>query len=300
MTICVASAPVSWGIFEFTGSAPRYSFEQVLDEMAAAGYTGTELGPWGYLPTDPTRLKEELDKRSLQLVSAFVPIRFADPGALDMGESIALRTGELLHALGCKIIVLADDNLSIQNRADRAGRIHHEDGLSAGGWKIFASGVDRIARRLMDQYGIAVAFHHHCGGFVETPAEIDRLMELTRPELVGLCLDTGHWVYGGGDSQALDPIKKYGRRINHLHFRDCDPAVTARARTEEMPYLDAVAAGLFCELGKGSVDFRAVVEQTNALGFDGYAVVEQGILPEMNTPLDSAKRNRAYLRSIGL
>jgi inosose dehydratase len=300
MAIRVASAPVSWGIFEFTGSAPRRPFEQVLDEMAAAGYTGTELGPWGYLPTDPARLKEELDKRSLHIVSAFVTIRFADPGALDAGESVALRSGALLHALGCKIIVLADDNLSIQNRADRAGRIRHEDGLSAGGWKIFASGVDRVARCLMDQYGMAVAFHHQCGGFVETPAEIDRLMELTRPELVGLCLDTGHWVYGGGDSQALDPIKKYGRRINHMHFRDCDPAVAARARTEEMAYLDAVAAGLFCQLGRGSVDFKAIVEQTNALGFDGYAVVEQGVSSEKDTPLDSAKRSRAYLQSIGV
>src|SRR5689334_7739343 len=102
MTIRIASAPVSWGIFEFTGLVPKYTYEQVLDEMAEAGYTGTELGPWGYLPTDPNLLRQELDKRGFKMLGAFVPIRFADPNTLAEGEQIALRTGKLLHALDCR------------------------------------------------------------------------------------------------------------------------------------------------------------------------------------------------------
>jgi inosose dehydratase len=298
MTIHVASAPVSWGIFEFTGITPKFTFEQVLNEMVEAGYTGTELGPWNYLPTDPAILRAELDKRGLKLLSAFVPVRFADPGALEAGEQTALTTGALLNALGCKIIVLADDNLSVQNRIDRSGRIQPADGLSTSGWKLYAEGVNRVAQSVMDKYGLAVAFHHHCGGFVETPAEVDKLMELTKPELVGLCLDTGHYMYGGGS--PVDAVQKYGKRINHLHFKDCDPAVLAKVREQGIGYMDAVAAGVFCELGKGGVDFPTIVKEMNGLDFEGYAVVEQDILPGMGTPFESAKRNRAYLRSIGL
>jgi inosose dehydratase len=300
MAIHIGNAPVSWGIFEFTGLTPKYTYTQVLDEMKEAGYTGTELGPWNYLPTDPTRLREELDKRGLKMLSAFVPTRFADPGALKAGEEVALRTGELLNAVGAKIVVLADDNLTVQNRIDRAGRIRPEDGLSAEGWKVFASGVNQVAQKLNDKYGMAVAFHHHCGGFVETPQEIERLMELTKPEIVGLCLDTGHYVYGGGSATAVDAVKKYGKRINHLHFKDCDPAVLARARKDGLPYLDAVGAGLFCELGKGSVDFKTIADEMNKLGYEGFAVVEQDMLPGLGTPFESAKRNRQYLRSIAL
>jgi inosose dehydratase len=300
MAIHIGNAPVSWGIFEFTGLTPKYTYTQVLDEMKAAGYTGTELGPWGYLPTDPARLRDELDKRGLKMLSAFVPTRFADPGALPAGEAVALRTGELLHALGAKIVVLADDNVTVQNRIDRAGRIRPEDGLSAEGWRTFANGVNQVAQKINDKYGMAVAFHHHCGGFVETPQEIDRLMELTKPEIVGLCLDTGHYVYGGGSASAVDAVKKYGKRINHLHFKDCDPAVLARVRKEELPYMRAVGEGLFCELGKGSVDFKAIADEMNKLGYEGFAVVEQDMLPGLGTPFESAKRNREYLRSIGL
>ncbi len=300
MTIRSGNAPVSWGIFEFTDIAPKYTYTQVLDEMREAGYTGTELGPWGFLPTDPARLCEELDKRGMKMISAFVPTRFADPGALPAGEEAALRTGELLHAAGARIIVLADDNGTVENRIDRAGSIRPEDGLSAEGWKVFAGGVNQVAQKLMDKYGLAVAFHHHCAGFVETPTEIDRLMELTKPEWVGLCLDTGHYVYGGGGASGVDAVKRYGKRINHLHFKDCDPNILARVRKEHLPYFEAVGAGVYCELGKGSVDFRAISDEMNKLGFDGFAVVEQDMLPGLGTPFESAKRNREYLRSIGL
>src|SRR5207248_3306762 len=162
--------------------------------------TGTELGPWGYLPTDPAKLREELDRRGLQLLAAFVPIRFAEPAAIGPSEDIALQTAALLAALGAKYVVLADDNMTSQVRIDRAGSIRPEDSLTNEQWKVYANGVNRVATKINDQYGLAVAFHHHCGGFIETPQEIERLMELTKPEIVGLCLDTGHYVFGGGNA----------------------------------------------------------------------------------------------------
>jgi inosose dehydratase len=250
------------------------------------------------LPTDPNKLREELDKRGLRMLSAFVPIRFADPSKLEEGEQVVLRTGALLNALGAKIIVLSDDNLANPNRATRAGRIRPEDGLDAEGWKTFTNGVNRAAQKLMDAYGMAMAFHHHCGGYIETPQEIERLMDMTKPELVGLCLDTGHYEFGGGNS--VEAVKKYGLRINHLHFKECDPQVLEQVRREGLGYTEAIAAGIFPELGQGSVDFKAIVDGMNALRFEGYAVVEQDILPGLGSPLESARRNREYLRKIGL
>ncbi len=298
MAIRVASAPVSWGILEFSGITPRYSYRQVLDEIAQTGYVGTDLGPWGYLPTDAAKLREELDKRNLALVSAFVPIRFADPAALPAGLEVALRTAALLKALGSRVLILSDDNLSDPNRAQHAGRIRPEDELDAESWKTFSGGVNQVARQLMDRFEMKVAFHHHCGGYIETPDEVERLMKLTDPDLVSLCLDTGHYAFGGGD--PVEAVEMYGKRITMLHFKDCDPEVWERVGHEGLSYLQAVEIGIFCELGQGDVDFPSVTEGLNALGYDGCGVVEQDILPGLGSPLESAKRNRDYLRSIGL
>lgn len=299
MAIHIASAPVSWGILEFTGMTPRYTYQNVLDEIKAAGYTGTELGPWGYLPTDPDTLRAELDQRALKLLSAFVPVRFADKSAHAEGEAVAVRTGKLLAALGCKIIVLADDNGSDPLRTTKAGSITSADGLDDAGWQTFSQGVDRVAQRVMDECGLAAAFHHHCAGWIETPAEVERLLNMTSPERVGLCFDTGHYAFGGGNPS--DAAERLGGRINHLHFKDCDPRVLERVRRDGLNYMQAVAAGVFPELGKGSVDFPAVIAWMKSHDYDGWGVVEQDILPrQAGSPLESARRNRQYLQTLGL
>ena len=123
-------------------------------------------------------------------------------------------------------------------------------------------------------------------------------MEMTDPEIVGLCLDTGHYTYGGGD--PLEALRRYRDRIWHVHFKDCHPDVAARARAEGWDYFQAVRHGVFCELGQGMVDFPAIVDELKSGGYDGWIVVEQDVLPEMGSPLASARRNREYLRSLGL
>ncbi len=299
MSIRIASAPVSWGILEFTGMTPQFSYGTVLDEIKAAGYTGTELGPWGYLPTEPDVLQAELERRGLKLLSAFVPIRFADPAAHAEGEASALRTAKLLSALHCTIIVLADDNGSDPKRTAKAGSITPEDGLDAAGWQTFSAGVNRVAQRVMEEYGLAVAFHHHCAGWIETPDEVTHLMEMTDPARVGLCFDTGHYAFGGGD--PTEAAEQLGSRINHLHFKDCDPQVLERVRRDGLNYMQAVAAGVFPELGKGHVDFPAVIAWLKMHDYDGWGVVEQDILPGGSAaPIESARHNRHYLQTIGL
>jgi inosose dehydratase len=298
MPIRIATAPVSWGILEFAGQSSQPPWEAVLDEMAAAGYTGTELGPYGYLPTEPEALRAALAARGLQLLSAFVPVRLAEPSSHAAGTETARRVGALLAACGCRHIVLSDDNAADPNRLKRAGRITPADGLDDESWRTLAEGVNTIARKMKEAFGLETVFHHHCAGFVETPDEVARLLELTDPGTVGLCLDTGHYVYGGGD--PVECIYRHGARVRYLHFKDADPGVMARARTEGWDYFQAVAAGVFCELGRGCVNFADVIAAMNELNYDGWAVVEQDIVAGMGTPLESARRNRAYLRGSGL
>jgi inosose dehydratase len=298
--IRVANAPCSWGILEFDRSAPAASYAQVLDEIHQTGYAGTELGDWGFMPTDPGRLREEVARRHLHLIGGFLPVPLADAATHSEGIATALRTARLLREAGDSdaVIVLSDDNARVTAREQHAGRITREHGLAPEQWETFARGADRLARAVRDETGLRTVFHEHCGGYVETEAEIDELMARTDPSLVGLCLDTGHIVYGGGD--PLKVLDRHASRVWHVHFKDCDPAVASTARTTNLGYLSAVRNRLFCELGAGGVDFAEVVSALRRHAYDGWIVVEQDVFPGYGTPAESARRSREYLRSLGL
>ncbi len=297
MTIRIANAPVSWGIYEFEGIEPKYPYSRVLDEIVETGYVGLELGPWGYLPTDPNALRPELQKRGLQLLSAFVPVNFADPNAIEAAEASAMQVGRLLKALDAITIVLADDNGKVPELVQNAGR-RHGSKLTSSEWDVYAAGVNRVAHKIYDELGLKVVFHHHCAGYVETPEEVRNLLDRADHDLVGLCLDTGHWQYAGGD--ALAAVREYGERVRYLHLKDCDPNLRQLAVDERMDYFAAVATGVFCELGKGSVDFPGILKEMERLGYNGWAIVEQDVLAEdLDAPRQSARRNREYLRKLG-
>lgn len=300
MSIRVANAPCSWGMFELTTGAEGPSGDQVLDEMALAGFAGTELGDWGFLPSDPQELRAALSRRGLALVGGFVPVALARADAHEEGRELALRTARLMGQVAPDaFIVLSDDCGKVAERERCAGRITGEQGLSDADWLTFSGGADLIARAVVEETGIRTVFHPHCAGYVETPAEIERLLDLTSPELVGLCLDTGHYCYGGG-SDPVEVARRAGDRLWHVHFKDCQPEVAAAARREQAPYMEAVRRGVFCELGTGQVDFAGVLAVLRERDYRGWIVVEQDVLPGMGTPLESARRNRAFLQTLGL
>lgn len=296
----VANAPCSWGALEFDWAGPAPSFHQVLDEMSATGYAGTELGDWGFLPTEPGALRRELTARHLDLLGAFVPVKLTDAASHDAGVESALRVARLLAATAgqAPFVVLSDDTAAHPSRTERAGRITPADGLDDYGWATLAAGAERIATAVKGATGLRTVFHHHCATFVETAAEIDQLLSRTDPSLLGLCLDTGHAAFGGGS--PIEIFDAWHRRIWHVHLKDCDPAIRASAAAENRDYAASVRHGVFCELGKGAVDFPAVVDRLRRTGYDGWLVVEQDVLPSLGTPAESAARNRRYLRSLGL
>jgi inosose dehydratase len=298
--ISIANAPCSWGVLEFDLPGKPLGYAQVLDEIRETGYVGTEFGDWGFMPTEPAALRRELDRRNLAMVGAFVPTAFADKNVHATRAEVAVRTAKLLASVEGKspFIVLADENGKNPARTKKAGRITGSDGITEAQWKTFAEGVELVARAVREQAGLRCVFHHHAAGFVETPDEIARLLDLTDPKLVGLCFDTGHYRFGGGD--PLEGLRRHRERTWHVHFKDCSPSVHELSRAESWDYFGSLKHGIFCELGKGGVDFAAVIDQLRRTNYSGWIVVEQDVLPGMGEPKTFAQRNREYLRKLGL
>ncbi|MBA2304026.1 MAG: xylose isomerase, partial [Acidobacteria bacterium] len=185
----IANAPCSWGVLEFEEQAAvGYDYARVLDQMRSAGYDGTELGDWGFMPTDPGQLRDALGARGLSLVGAFVPVRLADPAALDGGRTSAIRTATLLRDAGFPgaFVVLADDIAASPERTAVAGRVGLEHRLSPSDRAIFAAGADLVACAVREATGLRTVFHHHCASYIETPDEITDLMDRTNPDVLGL------------------------------------------------------------------------------------------------------------------
>lgn len=295
----LANAPCSWGTIENTGGE-RIGYRQMLDELVATGYSGTELGDWGFMPTEPTRLADELNSRSLELIGSWVTVRLYDEEYHREGVERAVRTARLLASVTNEtpIIVIGPDHGSVPLRHKNTGRIRPEHRLDDVGWEVYTRGAERVAAAVRERTGLSSAFHPHGSTYVETPAEIDTFLSRTDPELVGLCYDTGHFALGGGD--PVEGLYRYADRIRLVHFKDFDPAVVERAKRENLNYTEMIGAGLFSELGRGRVDFIATLKALRAIGYDSWITVEQDILPGMGEPRASAQRNRDYLRRIGL
>ncbi len=297
--IQIANAPCSWGVIENV-AGERGGYALVLDEIEQTGYVGTELGDWGFMPTDPDRLKAELERRKLKLLASWVSVRLYDPGYHAAGVESAVRTARLLAEVAGPeaIIVLGDDHSTVPARHDKAGRIRPEHGLTEKGWENYVAGAERVARSVRREAGLRTAFHHHAATYVETPAEVEKFLSMTDPAAIGLCFDTGHYSFGGGD--AVRFLGQHGDRVWHVHFKDFNPHILAQADERGWSYTDLVGQGVFCELGHGAVDFPGVLRELERMAYAGWIVIEQDVLPGMGTPKESAARNRAYLRSIGL
>jgi inosose dehydratase len=251
------------------------------------------------MPTDPEKLSQEIHGRKLVLLGAFVPVFLKDPASHQAGIEVAVRTARLMAAVegNLPLIVLADENGRVPERTKNAGRVTPEIGLNDAEWQVYAEGATKVAEAVKKETGLRTAFHHHCAGYVETPAEIAKLMSLTDPAILGLVFDCGHYRFGGGD--PIEGLRKYGKRVWHFHFKDYHPGVAKQIAENGWDYFQALRKGVFCELGKGDVDFRSLMRELERLDYNGWGVVEQDVLPGMGKPKESAKRNREYIRSLG-
>src|SRR5258708_8338811 len=254
--IQIASAPVSWGVMEETETSVWPSPEHVLEEISAAGNDGTELGPYGYYPTDSQKLRDTLAKRALTLTSAFVPLRWFQPDRLPGAMSALLDVAGLLAALNCPFVVVAD---GIANPGEQAP--------DESAWSTVAAAMENVARQLQ-RMGMPMVIHLEAGSHLATPDEQARLCALTDPELVGICLDTGHYAYSFGHPR--EAVRQYGRRIRYVHLKDVDPDVRERVARDGLDFYAAVRSGVFTPLGRGCAQIAGVVSDLLSAGYEGW------------------------------
>jgi inosose dehydratase len=295
MSIQIGNAPCSWGV-EFAGDPRNPPWRQVLKDCADAGYRGIELGPIGFMPEDPAVLGEALAEHGLTLIGGVVFRPFHDPAAWPEVVDAAERTCKALVSHGARHLVLID---SISpRRAPTAGRAAEAEQMDAAEWAAFRDRIVTVARIGSEVYGLTVSIHAHAAGFIDFEPELERLLDEVDPAILKICFDTGHHSYAGFDPVAF--MKRHIDRIAYMHFKDIDPVVKAATIANRTGFYDACGQGIFCNLGKGDVDFPAVCRVLLDAGYDGWCTVEQDCDPTLDvSPVDDARANRTYLSSIG-
>ena len=295
MPIQIGNAPCSWGV-EFANDPRNPTWEQVLQDCAAAGYRGIELGPVGFMPENPAILGPALEENGLELIGGVVFRPFHDPDAWVTVLDATHRTAAALQAHGARHLVLID-SISAR-RAPTAGRASEAEQMDPAEWAAFRNRIAEAARIGSQDYGLTVSIHAHAAGFIDFEPELERLLDEVDDRLLKICFDTGHHSYAGFDPVAF--MRRHIDRISYMHFKDIAPEVKARAIENRTGFYEACGQGIFCPLGQGDVDFPAVRQVLLDAGFQGWCTVEQDCDPTLDPdPLGDARKNRAYLQSIG-
>ena len=292
MGVVLGSAPDSWGVW-FADDPRQTPWHRFLDEIAAAGYRWTELGPYGYLPTDPARLRSELEARGLGVSGTFVifPLEDADRWAAMHGE--VERTCELIRSFDGRYLILIDDIYSNLFTGELLAPVTLDD----TSWEQLVRTTNEIAD-VAERHELTLVFHPHAETHVEYEPQIERLLADTDAR-VGLCLDVGHHAYRGGD--PVEFMRRHHSRIPYLHLKSVDRNVQQRVEAEGIPFAEAVAIDMFVEPSAGAVDFLALRDLLDEIGYDGFGIVEQDMYPApFDKPFPIAKRTHDYLREIGL
>jgi inosose dehydratase len=287
----IGTAPDSWGVW-FADDPKQTPWTRFLDEVQQAGYTRIELGPYGYLPTDPVRLKDELDQRGLTMTAGTTFEHVHRPDGLESTWRDVVKTAELTAAMGAKHLVVmpsmwrGDNGEIVEERFDHDMQARH------------GRAVTELGRRLAEEFGLQTQYHPHADGHVDTQDTVERFLEETDSAYVNLCLDTGHISYCRGDN--LELIRKYPDRIRYVHLKQVDPEILDQVEAERLPMDEAVRRGVMCEPPNGVPDLPPVLEALAALDVELFAIVEQDMYPcAPDVPLPIAARTLAYLSSHG-
>jgi inosose dehydratase len=282
--IRLATGPVAWGV-DFADAPGNPPWQQVLDEIAGSGIGALELGPIGYLPEEPAALRAALDGRGLTAVGSFVFDDFHDPSRMRDLAAATERAARTIAAAGGNVLLLIDR--PGPERAATAGRSLDAPRLAA--WDAMVDALRRCAA-IAEDHGLRPAVHPHAGGYIEFEDEIERLLDESD---LDLCLDTGHAAYAGIEADRA--LVAYAPRLAHVHLKDVRAEVVERG----LGFWDALAAGVFCPLGDGSVDLPAVLRALDEIGYAGFATIEQDRVPGSGSPLDDLAASVRVLSAAG-
>jgi len=291
----LGTAPDSWGVW-FPEDPHQVGWQQYLDEVAKAGYLYTELGPQGFLPQDPAQLNDELAARGLTVSGGTV---FAGlhkgKEALDKAIEDFGREARLLSAVGANFLV----HLPEQYTDMHSGTATEAADLGAEQWQNLVQGTNELARVIKEEYGVDLVFHPHVDTHVDTQERVERFLTDTDPQLVNLCLDTGHISYCDGNNVEI--VERFPERITYVHLKQVDPVVRERVRAENLPLSEAVKLGVMVEPPYGEPPMPPLLDALAKLERDVYCVIEQDLYPvEPDVPLPIAARTAGYFVSCGL
>ena len=292
--IIVGSAPDSWGVW-FPDDPQQTPYGRFLDEVAASGYQWIELGPYGYLPTDPEQLSDELGSRGLKLSAGTVFEHLHQENSWDAVWSQIADVAKLTAAVGGKHVVVIPEMW----RDPATGEVLEDRDLTDEQWRAKTAGMNDLGRAMFETFGVRAQYHPHADSHVDTEQNIYRFLENTDPEFVNLCLDTGHVSYCGGDNLAI--IRAHPERIGYLHLKQVDEQVRAKVAADDLPFGEAVRLGAMIEPPLGIPEMPPLLDAVAELDVDIFAIVEQDMYPcTPDTPLPIAQRTRKYLGSCGI
>ncbi|RVU84707.1 inosose dehydratase [Leucothrix sargassi] len=292
MNIQLSNAPCSWGI-EFADAPKNPPWERVLDEIHEAGYSGTELGPLGYLPTDINELTSALAQRELSVVAGTLFKHLHKAEEYDNIIAFTRKNCEVLQQVNAKYMVMISHVCS--PRTDEAGQVETATRLNDREWQQMMKTITDCADICLE-YGITPTLHAHTGSYIEYEDELDRAMQDLDFDKVKLCIDTGHCLYAGMDPAAI--LRRYADRVAYVHFKDIKADVHAHTVENSVDFYSAISNGIFCPIGQGAVDFDDVFAALNENNFAGWITVEQDIDPESpHSPKQFAIDSRNYINS---
>ncbi|MBS5874456.1 MAG: myo-inosose-2 dehydratase [Clostridiales bacterium] len=284
----LAIAPIAWTNDDLPDLGAENTFEQCISEMALSGFQGSEIG--NKYPKDAERLRHMLAIRGLQICNAWFSSTLLSEG-YEATIKALIKHRDFLHELGARVIGASEQGNSIQGKP--VSIFGEKPAYTEEEWALIARGFNEMGR-LAREKGMYFTVHHHMGTGVQTEAEIDRLMEETDPDLVYLLFDTGHLAFSGED--ALRVLRKYAKRIKHVHLKSVRNDVVTKAKAEGYSFLDAVRAGAFTVPGDGDFDFRPVFDILADNGYEGWVVVEAEQDPAKANPYEYAVMAREYIR----
>ena len=294
MKVRLGTNPASWGVW-FANDPKQPPWHRYLDEVAKAGYEWLELGTYGYLPADPKVLRRELEVRGLKVSATHIFLDLAASSAWPQIEMQVEEVAQLLASIDARFLVVVPSSYCDPKTGQPLG----PSLLDEDAWARLVEMTHRVADFVRSSFDLRMVFHPHVETPVEYEDQIEALISQTDPSRVALCLDTGHHAYRGGDPVSF--LRRYHDRIPYLHLKNVNPDVMAKVASENIRFGSAVSMGVFCEPPTGIVDFRALRDVLHEIGYEGWAIVEQGMYPAPpEKPLPIAKRTLAYLREIGL
>jgi inosose dehydratase len=294
LNLRLGSAPDSWGVW-FPEDDHQLPYGQFLDELAGAGYEWLELGPYGYLPTDPDVLTDELGLRGLKVSGGTVFGNLHRPEKYDETIAIVSKVAALTASQGAKHVVFIPPLF----RDEKTDAVNDVVAWDAEQWKTVHATANRIGRRMFEEHGVQIAVHPHADTQLVTQDQIETFLDGTDGDYVSLCLDTGHVAYGGGDN--VDLIRRYASRIGYVHIKQMDPEILRQVRDEGLGFGEAVKRGVCVEPPAGVPNPADIVTELATLDAELFVVVEQDLYPcEPDVPYPIAVRTREYLNGCGL